>query len=512
MLRPSAGWWPALLCIGVAGCATSSLDLAPSRPDRPWTAPTNDHGEIVPGRSAAGGASGTSAADYTLPVNTAISAPPPLAIQPEQAYDLPGLIDLAESNNTVTRSAWNNARQVALAAGIARSAYLPNLSASVVSGYQHDHSHNSALNVDVNGNTSGDGVISALSLQWLLFDFGERGAILRAAQQASIISNIAFTATHQQLIYNVSLAYYAHCAARARVITAHQALDNSRAIQAAAEERLARGIGTVVEAAQARQATAQSELIDVQAEGAESEVYQNLIAFMGISSMTKLKIAELPSRTLPATAPVAVEEIVSHALSRRTDMLAAYAALKASEEAEKAARAEFRPKLFFSATSAYNSGHLNVTAIPSIAQQSGAVNLTGNRFGVTVFAGITVPVYDGGLRMATLEQARAKVDNAGLTLEHTREEAVRQIVVAQISLRTTLSAYSAASALSSASQTTLDAVLTAYRHGVGPITEVLIAQNQALLAKNASTDTYSAALSASATLALALGALGSAPP
>ena len=282
-------------------------------------------------------------------------------------------------------------------------------------------------------------MVSALSLQWLMFDFGERTSILNAAKQATVIANIGFTAAHQQVIYRVSLAYYAERAARARVETAARSLENAEHVELAAQERHAHGIGTVVEVAQARQATAQAQLLRVQAEGAAQDAYQTLVAAMGISPMTRLVVANLPERKLPNAATEPVERIVAEALGRRPDVLAAYAAERASEDNVRAARAEFLPKLFLSATGAYNSGHLNLTAIPSIGQQSpGAVNLTGNQFGSTVFLGISVPVYDGGLRSAELERARLKADNAGLALTHTREEAVRQIVAAQNGLTTSL--------------------------------------------------------------------------
>lgn len=40
---------------------------------------------------------------------------------------------------------------------------------------------------------SHSGSASAVSLQWLLFDFGQRAALVDAAKQGSVIANIAFT-------------------------------------------------------------------------------------------------------------------------------------------------------------------------------------------------------------------------------------------------------------------------------------------------------------------------------
>jgi outer membrane protein len=66
--------------------------------------------------------------------------------------------------------------------------------------------------------------------------------------------------------------------------------------------------------------------------------------------------------------------------------------------------------------------------------------------------------------------------------------------------------------LVAAAQTTFNAALAAYRRDVGSITDVTTAERQLLTAKNAATDAYSTALTAAATLALAGGALGVAPP
>lgn len=128
-----------------------------------------------------------------------------------------------------------------------------------------------------------------------------------------------------------------------------------------------------------------------------------------------------------------------------------------------------------------------------------------------MFAGVTVPLYDGGTRDAILKQAEAKADSAGLALARTRNEAVRQIVLANNALRTGLSAYNAATSVASAGKTTFDAALAAYRSGVGSITDVTMAETQLLQARNTATDAYSTALAAAATLALATGSLG-APP
>jgi outer membrane protein len=498
-----------LACALLTGCATSALEMAPERFDRPWTPATTFDGEIIAGAKPIPDAGN----GYVLPPNSALSSVPPASgVDAGKVYALPELIDLAETSNPSTRIAWNDARRVALAAGIAEGAYLPKLTASAVGAYQVSHGQTSTLGVSLNGENSASGTISVLSLQWLLFDFGERAAVIDAAKQASVIANIGLTAVHQQVIYGVTMAFYTYAAAVARAATATQSLRNARAVQTAAEDRARHGIGTVIEVAQARQATAQANLAVVQTTGGVQDAYLGVISAMGISPLAKIRIADVSGRKLSPAMEAPVERIVSESLARRPDMLSAYAAEKASQSNVHAAQAEFMPKLFLSATGAYNSGSLGVTALPSIGQQDSTVNINGSRLGGSILAGVTLPLYDGGTRAAALAQARAEADSAGARLMRVRDDAVRQIVFAVNTLHTSLSAYSASESLSAAAQTTFDAALAAYRSGIGSITDLTLAETQLLQAKNASTDAYSAALSSAATLAFATGTLGAAPP
>jgi outer membrane protein TolC len=497
----------------VAGCATSALNLAPASPDKPWTPTTGPAGEIVAG--APPSATAPRSTSYILPSNTKAAGEPPVRaeVDSSHAYTLAELIDLAQSHNPSTRVAWENARDAALGAGIAKTAYLPSVSASVVGAYQRGSNHVTSQGTQTTEELHG--VISAVSVQWLLFDFGERDAAVSAAEQVSTMANIGFTAAHQLLIYKVALAYYTHVATQRRVFTADKALRNAKEVQAAAESRFAQGIGTIVEVAQARQATAQGELAQVQASGQAQETQVAVLAAMGISPLTEIKIADLQPRKLSSSLLEPVDQIVAEALARRPDVLSAYAAHEASLARLRAAQAEFMPKLFLSATGSYSSNTLDVSTLPGLGQGASQVpptlNVPGTHFGATMLLGVTVPIYDGGLRRALEGQARADEARTDARLEQIRDEATREIVGAANRVRTSLSALDAADALASAAQITFDAALDAYRHGVGSITDTTRAETALLEAQNASSDAHSAALSSAATLALAAGTLGAAP-
>jgi outer membrane protein len=324
-----------------------------------------------------------------------------------------------------------------------------------------------------------------------------------------VAANVAFTAVHQQVIHAVSIAYYAYEAAWAREQTAQQSLDNADGILVAARARLKQGVATVVEVAQAMQNRAQANLVKVQADGALSDSYINLVSALGISPLSKPSIAPLPTHALSPALHESVDEIVANAIARRPDVQGAYALEEANQAKIRAAEAAFMPKVFVSATAAYGTGSTAITAIPPVGDQAATVNLAGSRRSGSVFLGVTIPLYDGGLRSAVLMQARNDADSASAQLTRTKQEAVRQVVSAQSTLSTSLASNAAAKELVGAAQTTYDAAFAAYRHGVGSITDALLAQNQLIAAQNAYADSYSAALSAAASLALATGEIGS---
>lgn len=503
---------PALAALLLAGCATTTLERAPAAPDQPWHPATTPGGEIIPDRAAVKAPADGASQGYVLPPNPAAAVlPDGPTIDPARDYDLADLIDLAEANNPETRIAWNDARNAALAAGLARSTYLPSITASALGAFQASHGHASTLGVGTSDDVTAGGGVTAISLQWLLFDFGARAATVRAADQDTVIANIRFTGTHQRLIHDVSLAYYAYVAARARVATTDKSLEDAKAVEDAANARYKHGVGTVIEVAQARQASAQAKLARVQAQGMERDTYAALLDAMGLSPLAKIRIAPLAERPLTAALDKPVEDILSSALARRPDVLAAYAAQKAAAARIDAARAAFRPKVFVSGSTAYATGNVGITSIPSVGTESPTLNLSNQRLGATVLGGVSIPLFDGGRRRIVLDQARNNADTARLTMDRVKDEAIRQIVTAQNGLHTALESHEAAQALLDAAQTTYDAALAAYRNEVGSSTDIMVAERQLLEARNLMTDSRSNALSAAATLALATGALGSAP-
>src|SRR5271165_2429430 len=244
----------ALAGFALLGACNDTRDLAPASPDTPWQFEPSKEAPTAPEAAAVG------TRRFAVLENTAVQLPSPADIDPNHVYSLVELIDIAQRRNPTTRVAWEQARQAAINVGIARAAYLPALTASAVGGWEH-------FVLPFPSNLVPQGfivynaqeVLPQLTVNYLLFDFGGRAAAVEAAGQLSIAGNVAFTAAHQQLIFNVARAYFTLDGADAAVHAARQGLADCCTTCASAKALFSRGLDTIVDVQLARRGTAQAQ-------------------------------------------------------------------------------------------------------------------------------------------------------------------------------------------------------------------------------------------------------------
>ncbi len=470
----------ALLVVALGACDTDISGDVYSSPSSPW-----------------GGDGGSERPEGFALAPNAEAGALRAAVQSDKSYELVELIDLAQRTNPVTRLAWQNARQAAFAKGIAEGTFLPFISANIVAGRQDVVTPIRTLGGDTdNLTTTAEGVAPAVALQWLLFDFGERAALRDVAAANLDAANIAFNGTHQALILDVTRAYYAYGGAVSDVGIAEQALANSRTIEEAARARMQGGTGTSIEVAQAEQLVAQARLRLVTATDLRRDAYHDVVESVGISPTSRIRIATSESRRLPRAGAVPTDRLIRTALARRPDVQASYAAVEAARAGERAAEAAFLPKVYASAIAGANDTTLRTGNLPGVGAQQTASG---------ILLGVSIPIYDGDIRANRRREAESATEAAIALLDQTRNAAAREIVVASDTLRSSLEAYEASTALVSASRTTYDATLEGYRNGLVPITDVTAAENGLLLARQAQADAYAASLIAASALAFSLG-------
>jgi outer membrane protein TolC len=463
------------------GVALSSVvrAQAPPRPDTPWPIPASAGERAVTERSVR-------------------------SFAPQQRYDLPALIDLAERNNPDTRAAWEAARAAAAAVGLVESSYVPQLSLEAIGGFQR-----TPLPVPKDLVPAGYFIsdtrelIPALAIKWLLFDFGQRDAKREAARAESFVSNVAFTGTHQKIAFSVSQAYYELGAAHGRLRAAQAALRTALVSQDAATARRTQGLATVVAVAQAERQAAQARYAVAQAEGALTIARANLIATLGIPPDTELEVADSSETAMPTRPAESVSAAIREAMSHRPDIIAALGAVDAAEAKLKAERRSYYPTIGLSAQLYQNLGSVS---------SDGKPYSTIDKTGEAVLLSFSVPIFDGGERSSRVSAAQANVRGLEAQLDATRDAAASQVVKAYNTLVTNLAQYDAACTVGEAAHTAYEAALRSYKTGVGTYTDLATEENAVAQAEDQIEDARAASHTAAAGLAFAMGNIHSEGP
>lgn len=487
--RATAAATTMLCCLMLAAC-NDTTDLAPASPDTPWRISTSVQ-------------TGTAPRAFNLPPGPALPwRADATAIDPAHRYTLPELIDIAQRRNKDTRIAWEQARQAAINVGIAHAAFLPEITASALGGYQHIASP-FPTNLVRRGYITADAqeVFPELAIKYLLIDFGGgREAIEQSARQLSFAANIGFTGAHQRLILAVAKAYFTLDGVNAQLQAARKALDDSRALQQSAEALYARGLGTIVAVQLARRGTAQSAFDIAQATAAQHAANYALLQVLELPPTTRLLVQESFDRPLARGTARTVDQMMDDALRQRADLLADLTRLRAADYGIAAARAEMAPTLSIDSNVQGNLGRISVDGGPYESVQQPQAG---------VFLRFAWPLYQGGLLRNRVRLAESKRMEAQDALEAGSNAALREVALAYDQVQTGLSQYDAAIALQSAAQSAYESASDAFTHGVGPFSDAVDAATALAAARAALAKAHSQSLINAAGLAFAAGELTS---
>ena len=472
--RRAECFWSVLCAVTAALSSVHVAAQAPATPDKPWPIPQR-------------------AVDEAQQQHVDVEG-----LVPRKRYGLAELIDLAQRNNPQTRAAWEAAREAAAAEGLVESTYLPQISLQALGGLEHTPLP-APKNLVPQGYfvSNAREIIPSVALKWLLFDFGQRKAQLEAAKENSFVANVAFTGSHQTLIFQVSQAYFDLGAARGRLRAAQSALKTALTTQDATTAKRNNGLATIVSVAQAERQTAQARYGLTAAEGTERNAYANLIASLGIPADSALEVVDTDELPLPAQPIQNVSASIRDALAHRPDVIAAIGQVDAARSSLDAEQRSRYPVISVSSTAFQNLGWLSSQGKPYSRVDKPGGNL---------LLSFSVPLFDGVLRSSQISVARSKVGEAEKKLDETRDTAAQQVVKAYNGLVTSLSEYEASTELSRAAHTAYDAALRSYRQGVGTYTDVSTEENAVVQADTEVEDARASAHTAAAALVFAMGA------
>lgn len=384
------------------------------------------------------------------PCATPVAVPDPLTLL--------DTIELALCNNPRTRESWSAAKASAAQVGVARGAYLPNV--TVTGGVQTTDQRNTTL--------SGrrDQATGSIALNYLLFDFGGRDGALEQARQSLFAADWSHNFTLQTVLQDAASAYFQLFANEEAVIAARTAEESAQRSLDAARARQKAGAATKADVLQSQTALSQSQLVRVQAEGGAASARGVLANRIGVPSDRAVRIvapADLPARRL---ADAQLEQLVQTAVARRPDLLSAEANVRAAESNVRVQEAAGKPTI--SAFGTGNAIHNN----PGLDSRSGTIGVQ-----------ISIPLFTGFQSTYRIRAAREQLEQQQATRDRLRNDVSLDVWQAFQDLRTQNQSLTTAGDLVASAQESYDVALGRYKAGVGTVTDLLNAQS-ALAAAN----------------------------
>ena len=391
-------------------------------------------------------------------------------VDPAHPYTLAELIDVAEHHNPATRTIWERAKQKAGELGLVRSTYYPELEGLAVFGderlinpFPKPLAPRGYVMVEI------PKVEPAVTLEYLIFDFGKREARVDFAKQEKLAAGADFIQVNQALAFRVASAYYQLVTAQERLQATEDTLQTAQTTQDAAENRLQNGLATLPDVLQARAETSQAVFDEQSADGDEKIARVTLTEAVGADPSPNIVIDSQRSAPLPDRLTMSIEALLDRAMENRPDLMAQALRIRSAEASIRAAKAEYKPQIVLSGSGAQTSvwpsadyGQLGAASEPTWSAE----------------LAVRWRIFDGGARKNEVRIAESKRREAEDELTAIYDQAAREVWTAYIAFRTALRKQDAAVALLESANSSYAASLDAYKYGVKNLVDVVTAEKQ----------------------------------
>jgi outer membrane protein TolC len=394
------------------------------------------------------------------------------ALDANHIYTLAELVDLAESHNPDTRVAWQNAKARAQSLGVAKSALLPTLSAVALARTSRQATlYATGFYRDTYGIFE-----PALSLDYLIFDFGRRSGAINVAKDEMYAVDFAFNDTHRKIIYQVAAGYYRLLNAMGQQEAAKATLLNAQTVEKDAQSRLDHGLATLPDLLEAQAASAQADF-DLQAAiGAQETAQGYLATTLGLPPDTNFQVQDINDLPIPDALTDTADVAIDRALAQRPDLLEQVARVRAADASIQAARSSYFPSLSFSGIGGLERAYGRRSLYPD--QYDGME---------TWNVGLTLQwtLFDGTRREHAVAEAKAQRAGALAQVDSLRDQISDEVWRAYSDTKTALRQKRAAAALLASADKSYSAALKAYNLGLRNLLDVVSAQRALAQARSA---------------------------
>ncbi|MBS3961690.1 MAG: TolC family protein [Sandarakinorhabdus sp.] len=429
-----------------------------------------------------------SAQDFT---KTGLRAPDCTAdIAVERPLGLVELVDLALCRAPATRAAWASVQSEAARLAQTRAAYGPRIDATLSPEANFRRASGGGFPASDDMAAS---AFARLSINWILFDFGGREALLSMAEASRAAALAGFADQAQAIVLETALAYNGLLETIAAETAARSNLDFAEVSLKAAAAREQAGVGIRSDRLQADAAAAQALLQLRQAQGQALTARGRLATAISLPPTMRLQLA--PPAPLGAADALlkSAEDLIAEADRLRPDLQLRSAGRDIAMAGVRSAEAARRPNLSLGLGPLLSTG----TTGQDVASASAGLTLS-------------IPLFDSGGRTWAVREARSEAERAEAQLQAARQSAALDVWSRYQALATLAANLDTARRLLASAEEAASLAQGRYRSGVATITELMNAQASLASARQQLVAAEFGARSGEVQLARSVGRIGDA--
>ncbi|MBL0319933.1 MAG: TolC family protein [Alphaproteobacteria bacterium] len=383
----------------------------------------------------------------------------PQTIDPAKSYTLNDIIALALCHNPKTQHSWERFLASQARLGSARGAYLPTIEGELNYGNNRGSATGSTTSTKPK-----ETLTDALTLDYLLFDFGQREASVQRTKQTLLAANYTHNTTLQSVIFDTLKSYYDFYGATAELDAAKESEESSKVSFDAASFREQIGAAPMVEKLKAETAYSQAKLTRIQAENTLAKSKGALLTNIGFDSNQTIQLADpAMNEPTPETSKHSIDEMITHAKTAHPSLLAAQANVDKSKSDLALARRGLLPSI------SLNS---------SIGESHGLSNATFDHSTSTIGIQMSIPLFSGFSKIYDINAARHDLAAAKAQQQQTAQSISQDIWNAYQDLDTINQNLVTTSDLLTSATEAEKVALARYKSGAGSLIDLLDAQAQ----------------------------------
>lgn len=236
-------------------------------------------------------------------------------------FSLAELFDIALKNNPETEKVWSNVKRAQASVGMAKSNYYPHLNA------HGSVTHAREVKFPTADETTYTSYGGELNLNYLLYDFGETSAAVRATKEGLKSAQWWADFAIQKVISEVAAHYYEFLNAKELLDTKESSLKDAHTILGAADEMRCAGLRSEHDFITAKAAVSEIKMNLAQQKAATAIAYGKLLTTLGLPIDTKLEVQTRAEAMKHPSLSQEMPALIAAAEGQRADLMAQQALL-----------------------------------------------------------------------------------------------------------------------------------------------------------------------------------------